>query len=198
MKALLVALNAVLLALIFWVGVYWEPAGDDAPLAMAAAPQGGDFTLDGVHGPVSLHDFRGKVVVLYFGYTYCPDICPTSLAILGQALEQLTPAELARVQPIFVSVDPERDSPAQLAGYTRFFHPSIIGVTGTPDRLAAIARQYGAAYARQQDSSAGGYVVDHTALTYVIDPAGNLVASLAHGTPADQVLATLRKILSTP
>ena len=100
-------------------------------LPTTSAPTGGDFTLQSATGPVTLKDYRGKVVLLYFGYTYCPDICPTSLTATAQALGQLAPAELARVQTLFVSVDPERDTPARLKDYGAFFHPSIIGVTGT-------------------------------------------------------------------
>lgn len=207
MRKLLVALNLLLVALIVWVGFSWHPEPDMTPLPgthaartvadviLAAAPVGGDFSLDGPKGTVALHDFAGKLVLLQFGYTYCPDICPTSLAILAQALEKLTPAELAKVQPVFVSVDPERDTVARLVEYTNFFHPSIVGLTGATTRLTEIAGRYGAVFVRQENASAGGYVIDHTALTYLIDAQGRLVASLPHATPADQLIAEIRKYL---
>lgn len=207
MRNLLVALNVLLVILIFGLAFYWHPEPKMTPLPgthaartvadvpLAAAPVGGDFILDGPKGPVALHDFVGKLVLLEFGYTYCPDICPTSLSILAQALEKLTPGELAKVQAIFVSVDPERDTVERLVEYTNFFHPAIVGLTGTTDRLAEIAGRYGATFVRQENASAGGYVIDHTALTYIIDAQGRLVASLPHATPAEQLVAEIRKYL---
>jgi protein SCO1/2 len=168
-----------------------------ADVALPPPPTGGNFTLDGPSGPVALHDFSGKVVLLYFGYTYCPDICPTSLAVWQQALDALTPGELAQVQPLFVSVDPERDSIERLAEYAQFFHPRIVALTGRPATLAEIAGRYGAVFVRQESASAGGYVIDHSALTYVIDPQGRLVDALPHGASAEQLLAVLRKHFSS-
>ncbi len=207
MKKLLITLNVALLALIVWAAFFWQPDVDQVPLPgthaaklgqavpLATAPTGGDFTLDGPKGPVALHDHAGKLVLLYFGYTYCPDICPTSLMVWQQALAALSPAEMARVQPIFVSVDPERDTIERLADYTQFFHPRMIGLTGKPDQLKEIAGRYGAVYARVEGASASAYVVDHSAMTYVVDARGQLVASLPHGASADQLLTEIRKYL---
>lgn len=198
MRRLLVAINALLVLVILGLAFYWHPTADQPPMVpLAAPPVGGDFTLEGPRGPFALADLRGKLVLLQFGYTYCPDICPTALSILGHALTSLTPAELARVQALFVSVDPERDSVARLVEYTTFFHPSIIGLTGQKARLAEIAGQYGAAFARQDNVSAGGHVIDHTALTYLIDRDGRLVASLPHALPPEQLVSEIRKYLPT-
>jgi protein SCO1/2 len=206
-RGLLIALNALLATLLVWAAFFWEPEVDQAPLPgshaartvadvpLAAAPTGGEFTLDGPQGPVSLQDFRGRLVLLQFGYTYCPDICPTSLMIMAQALGGLTPQELASVQPLFVSVDPERDTVARLIEYSAFFHPGIVGLTGDPARLKAIAADYGAVFVRQDNASAGGYVIDHTAMTYVIGADGRLLASLPHATPAEAMQAEIRKHL---
>lgn len=210
MRSLLVTINLLLLAAIIGVGFFWKPEPDRTPLPgthaarmvadvqLAAQPVGGDFTLAGPRGPVSLHDFAGRLVLLQFGYTYCPDICPTSLTILGQALDSLTPGELAQIQPLFVSVDPERDTVARLVEYTQFFHPAIVGLTGQPAALSEIAGRYGAVFVRHDGDSAGGYAIDHTALTYLIDRRGNLVGSLPHATPPEQLVAEIRKFLSTP
>jgi protein SCO1 len=196
----LLALIAALAAVIVGLALFWNPAppAGKAPHAAlpAAAPSGGDFTLQSATGPVSLRDYRGKVVLVYFGYTYCPDICPTSLTATAQALGQLAPAELAQVQTIFISVDPERDTPARLKDYGAFFHPSIIGVTGTPAEVAEVAKRYGASYAKQQLAGATSYVVDHSALTYVVAPDGRLVGTLPHAAPHAQVVAEIRKWLS--
>lgn len=207
MRALLIALNVLLLALIIGAAFFWEPEADRTPLpgthaarmvadvALAELPPGGDFVLDGPRGPVALRDFAGKLVLLQFGYTYCPDICPTSLAILADVLGRLTPAESARVQPLFISVDPERDSVARLAEYTGFFHPAILGLTGPKESLEEIARRYGAVFSRPEPAAKESYVIDHTALTYLIDSQGSLVASLPHATPSEQLLVEIRKNL---
>lgn len=144
---------------------------------------------------MALHDHAGKLVLLYFGYTYCPDVCPTSLMVWQQALAALSADELARVQPIFVSVDPERDTIGRLADYTQFFHPSIIGLTGRPAQLKEIASRYGSVFARVEGASAGGYVVDHSAVTYIVDAHGRLVASVPHGASVEQLLAEIRQYL---
>ncbi|MCX8018448.1 MAG: SCO family protein, partial [Rhodocyclaceae bacterium] len=120
---------------------------------------------------------------------------PTALSLLAEALGKLSPSEASRLQPLFVSVDPERDSVARLAEYTAFFHPAILGLTGQPAQLAEIAARYGAVFARQSGASAGGDVIDHTAQTYLIDAQGRLIAILPHGTPAEALVIEIRKHL---
>ena len=128
--------------------------------------EGGDFTLQSADGPVSLRDFRGKVVLLYFGYTYCPDICSTSLAVAADGLKELKPDELARVAMILVLVDPKRDTPEKPKEYARFLHPAISGVTGAPEEMAMVAKRYGIVYVEQKVAKAGdGCVVDYSADT---------------------------------
>ena len=198
-ERILMTIAGLLAALVLGLAFFWQPELPERPLPRAALPEGGDFTLQSADGPVSLKDFRGKVVLVYFGYTYCPDICPTSLAATSEGLKQLTPEELARVAMIFVSVDPKRDTPARLKEYVDFFHPAIVGVTGAPEEIAAIAKRYGVFYAEQKVETAGdGYVVDHSADTYVISTAGQLVGKIAHATPPDQVVETIRKYLNQP
>lgn len=121
----------------------------------ALSRHGGDFTLQSADGPVSLSDFRGKVVLIYFGYTSCPDVCPTSLGALSAALKQLSPREMDRVQPIFISVDPERDTPGKMVEYVHYFHPKMIGVTGSIEQVRKVADRYGAYFrkAEVKDSS---------------------------------------------
>lgn len=188
---------AVLLALaIVGLALFWQPALPEAPLPKAGMPPGGDFTVQTTQGPLSLHDYRGKLVLVYFGYTYCPDICPTSLAATAEGLRQLTPEELARVAMIFVSVDPKRDTPQRLKEYAEFFHPAIVGATATPEVIAEVAKRYGVFYAEQKVETAGdGYVVDHSADTYIVAPDGQLVGKIAHATPPDQVVLAISKYL---
>ncbi|MBL8432366.1 MAG: SCO family protein [Dechloromonas sp.] len=198
-ERVLSVIAGLLAALVLGLALFWQPEVTERPLPRAAMPEGGDFTLHSAAGPVALGDFRGKVVLLYFGYTYCPDICPTSLAATAEALKQLNPDELARVAVILVSVDPKRDTPARLKEYAEFFHPAIVGVTGTPEELAAVAKRYGVFYAEQKVATAGdGYVVDHSADTYVVAADGKLVGRIAHATPPDQVAAIIRKHLYPP
>lgn len=139
---------------------------------------GGDFTLESsLNRPVSLSEFEGKVVILFFGYTSCPDICPTTMVRVQQALQRLEPDVEAQVQPLFISVDPERDTPEQLQGYVTYFHPRFIGLTGELEPLKQVARQYGAFFAKDsRTESAAGYLVAHSGYTYLVDGEGALRA----------------------
>ncbi len=194
-KRIVPALLILLLALgVIWVAFYWHP--EAPPAVVDDAPKGGDFQLQSADGPVSLKDYRGKVVVIYFGYTWCPDVCPTSLGMLSAALNELTGEELSRFQALFISVDPERDSVDRLKEYGAYFHPSILGITGTPEQLRQVAKQYGAAYRIVKQDSAAGYLVDHSADLYVVDRQGRLVEAIHHGTPPERILAVLRRYLS--
>ena len=197
-KNRLIAAILLMGVLLSWL-LLWEPAPDpdvcDQTPALGEAPAGGGFTLNSYRGRVSLADFHGKVVLLYFGYTWCPDICPTSLGLTSLALEALEPNELERVQCLFVSVDPQRDTVERLKDYVEYFHPKILGLTGSPGEVAEVARLYGAAYHRVQQASEPDYVVDHSADTYLIDPQGRLVETLPHGAPAERILTLIRKYL---
>ena len=198
-ERILLAIAALLAALVIGLALFWQPELPERPLPKAGLAEGGDFTLQSIKGPVSLKDFRGKEVLLYFGYTYCPDICPTSLAATAEGLKLLTPDELAQVAVIFVSVDPKRDTPARLKEYVEFFHPSMVGVTGSAEEIAAIAKRYGVFYAEQKvETAGGGYVVDHSADTFVVAADGRLVARMAHATPPEQVAEIIRKHLYQP
>lgn len=158
-------------------------------------PPGSDFVLQSADGPVDSKTLRGKVLLIYFGYTNCPDVCPASLAAGGQALNALTPAEQAKVRLMMVSVDPGRDTLQHLKEYTAFFHPQLTGITGSPEEIAALAKAFGAGYIKQPAKADGSYAIDHTVSTYVIDREGKLVAVLDIGTPTDKLLATVRKYL---
>lgn len=197
-ERLLLAIAGLLAVFVLALALLWHPEIPERPLPAPGLAPGGDFSLQAANGPVALHDFRGKLVLLYFGYTYCPDVCPTSLAATAAGLKLLAPEELAKVAMIFVSVDPQRDTPARLKEYVEFFHPAIVGVTGTPENLAEIAHRYGVFYARQAVDTAGGYVVDHSSDTYIVGQDGKLVGKMAHATPPDQVLVAIRKYLNQP
>jgi protein SCO1/2 len=144
----------------------------------------------------SLEDFRGKLIVLFFGYTHCPDVCPTTLGDVAMALRQLSPEQAARVQVLFVSVDPERDTPDMLREYVPYFHPAFLGLHGTPEEVAAAAREFRIVYRRHVEEGAGGYLVDHTAGSYVLDDRGRLRLFLPFAQPAPDIAHDLKLLLS--
>lgn len=172
------------------------PASDaSGTLVPVNAAFGGDFTLTQDGKTVKLSDFSGKVVVLYFGYASCPDICPTSLAIISAGLKELSAEELAQVQPIFVSVDPERDHGERLMAYAKHFHPKLIGITGTAEEVKQAAQRYGAFYAKVASNSAMGYLVDHTSQTYLLSKDGKSVKILPHNPSPADVANSIRQAL---
>ena len=199
-KSLWLALIATLAALLIWLAFIWTPEGSASPevhqrLAAVSTAPGGDFKLQSPDGPMALAEQRGKVVVLYFGYTFCPDVCPTSLVFLAQALNTLTTEELKQVRAYFITVDPERDTPEVLRTYAPFFHPALTGLTGSPQDIAAVARLYGARYMKQKARDGAPYAVDHSSFTYVIGQDGKLAASLPHASPPEEIVAMIRSKL---
>lgn len=153
-----------------------------------------DFTLTGSKGDVSLSDYRGKLVLIYFGYTFCPDICPATLANVGQALRDLG-AKADDVQLIMISLDPERDTPEKLAEYVAHFYPSFIGVTGSEEKLAEVTSLYGIFYEKHEGSAASGYLIDHTATLLVIDREGYLKLVFPFGVTVQEIADDLKYML---
>jgi protein SCO1/2 len=143
---------------------------------------------------VSLDDFRGKLVVLYFGYTFCPDVCPATLVEIAGAMDILG-EDAKDIQTIMISVDPERDTPEQLAEYVAHFDPNFLGVTGTEEEVAEIATLYGIFYEKHEGTVASGYLIDHTATTMVIDQDGYLKLLLPFGTTAQDMADDLAYLL---
>lgn len=145
-----------------------------------------DFTLTDNKGkPFRLSSQRGKVVLIFFGFVNCPDVCPTTLLELKKVYQALTPEERRRVQVVMISVDLERDTPEVLDKYVTFFDSSFIGLTGTPQQIAEVAKPYGVFYQKSEIKSAKQYNVDHTASTYLIDPKGALRLIYGNGKPAE-------------
>lgn len=194
MRTTLVASTALAIAATAVAAWFWFQQAVPANREMAA-PAGGDFVLQAADGPVDSRALRGKVLLLYFGYTNCPDVCPASLAAGAQALALMGAGERANTRLIMISVDPERDTPARLKEYAAYFHPEMIGATGTPEQIAALAKAYGAGYIRQPPRADGGYAVDHTTHIYLVRPDGKLAATLPLGTPADAMLKEIRQLL---
>ena len=168
-----------------------------AHLVSSGKPTGGDFTLTSVKGEQSLSDFKNKLVLIYFGYTYCPDICPTNLGNLSVAYREFTQEEKDNLQILFISVDPERDTPERLKQYADYFEANIIGMTGTAENIAEISRRYGVVYAKVDDPNNGtNYAVDHSAFTYVVDQSGVWQEQLQHATTPEIFVKTVRHYLN--
>ena len=169
--------------------------GETPPLAGASI--GGGFTLTDQDGErVSEEDFAGRYRLVYFGFTYCPDVCPVDLQMFGQALRKLQqshPEVAAKVQPIFISVDPERDTPAVLQEYVAAFHPRLIGLTGTPQEIADVAKRYGVYYMKEEAEGASGYLVNHSRIALLFGPEGEPIAIVPHDKGADAIAEELRR-----
>ena len=157
---------------------------------------GGPFTLINEEGQaVSEADFAGRPMLVFFGFTYCPDVCPMSLDLLGAALDRLAetaPEKAARLQPVFISVDPARDTPAQLKDYLSYFHPSLTGLTGSQEQIDAVKKSFRVYAARARNSDANGhYNVDHSSLFYLMDGDNRYLAHFTHNMTAAQLAAGL-------
>ena len=164
-------------------------------LMWGRARVGGPFTLvDHTGRTRSDADFRGKFLLVYFGYTFCPDVCPTDLQQIGLAVDKLGTAGAA-AQPLFISVDPERDTTAVLAQYVALFHPRLIGLTGTPEQIQAAASAYKVYYARYKPPEGGDYVIDHTGFIYLMDGTGAFRGFFPPGTSADRMVEIIRPLL---
>ena len=188
-----------LVVVAFFAGQYWfgasEPvegaAGTEAPVI------GGPFTLTDQHGnTVSDADFRGRYMLVYFGFTYCPDVCPTALATITEAMSRLDEAA-DRIVPILITVDPERDTPEQLKMYASHFSPRLVALTGTPEQIAGVAKAYRIYYAKvPQEGADDAYTMDHSAITYLMGPDGTYLRHFSHATTADQMAERLREIVA--
>ena len=154
-----------------------------------------NFSLTSSQGPVTLKDFNGKLVLIFFGYTSCPDVCPTTLANLRQALNLLSTDLASQVQVIFVSVDPQRDTPEKLANYVHIFNPAFIGLTGTKEQIDTVTQNFGIFYNINPKDANGFYSVDHTATTNVLDRQGRLTVMWSNGTTSSEIASDLRNLL---
>lgn len=167
---------------------------------LAGADIGGDFALTASDGRVvRWGDFAGKYRVVYFGYAFCPDICPTDMQRVAQGLKVLKasdPAKAAKIQPLFITIDPERDTQKVVGEFAAAFSPDIIGLTGTPEQIAAAAKAFRVFYARGEAVAGGGYLVDHSNIVYLFGPDGEPLATLPVDQGADAVAAELDRWVS--
>lgn len=155
-----------------------------------------DFTVQSVDGQLNKEDFKGKALAIYFGYTYCPDVCPTSLSALAQALNNMPKSDANDVIGLFISVDPDRDTLKNLQDYAKYFHPNFQGATTTKENIDEISSRYGAHYQKVElANSAMGYSVAHTSIIYLFDKNGKFREAITHFSNPDKIQKSLETIL---
>ena len=185
-----------------WIsaGVVFSACSERGPkfhaIDITGADYAKDFALPDASGQTRrLQDFAGKVVVLFFGYTQCPDVCPTTLAELATVKQELG-AQGQQVQGLFVTVDPERDTPEVLKAYMENFDPSFVALRPSPEQLAALAKDFKIYYKKVDGQTPTSYTMDHTAASYLYDPQGRLRLFVRYGSGAQALLADIRQLLS--
>jgi len=192
------ALGGGLVAALSIAGAGYLWVGQAGGRSAAAPPFGGPFELTGPNGPVTQATFRGRYTLLYFGYTFCPDVCPTTLNTIVQASDRLG-RRADDLQIVFITVDPARDTPAVMREYTQAISPRIMGLTGTPDQIARVAAEYHVYY---RVNSAGArdeaYSVDHSSILYLQGPDGAPLALIPADAPPDRIAADIAKYLTGP
>jgi cytochrome oxidase Cu insertion factor (SCO1/SenC/PrrC family) len=197
LRRLHLALLAAALALVVVIGVVaWQlvprPGGGSGEALV-----GGPFTLVDQRGQeVTEADFQGRFMLVYFGYTFCPDVCPMSLSTMVQALDLLDPGEARQVVPVMITVDPERDTVAQLAEYAPLFGPELVALTGSPEQVDAAAKAYRVYYDKVEADDAGAYLMDHSAFIYLMGPDGRYRRHFAASASAEELAQGLREELA--
>src|SRR5262245_8052539 len=172
--------------------------GAEQPVATSGkALIGGPFALTDQNGKtVTDPNFRGRFMLVFFGFTHCPDICPAELQVMSQSLDALGP-RAEEVAPIFITLDPERDTPEDVGAYVKNFGPRFLGLTGSPEAVAAAAKAYRVAYSKFQEDylASSDYSIDHSALVYLMGKDGEYVTHFAYGTPPDKMTEELKRYL---
>jgi protein SCO1/2 len=173
-------------------GFLWLRGNGASPIGI-----GGPFALqDGNGNAVTNNDFRGKYVLVYFGYTFCPDVCPTTLNAVADAMDKLGPAA-SRIQPLFITVDPARDTPAVVKQYVASFGQRIMGLTGSAEEIAKVAKEYRVYYAEHRTGSGpNDYSMDHSSVLYLMDPNGGFLAPVRADLSGDEMATNLKKLMS--
>lgn len=195
------SLAIVAIALLAACGKPADPAAGAASfngVDITGAEYAREFSLADHNGqPRQLSDFKGKVTVVFFGYTQCPDVCPATMAELA-AIKKSLGADGERVQGVFVTVDPARDTPEVLKGYMSNFDPSFVALRGTSEETRAVAKEFKVFFAQNPGKTEGSYTMDHTAGSYVFDPAGRVRLFVRYGGGTEKLAADIRQLLSAP
>jgi protein SCO1/2 len=190
------ALAVVVLGTLAWL--WLDPLGRQGTReALGPVPIGGAFTLVDQDGrPVTEQDFRGRWMLVYFGYTWCPDACPLGLTTIAAALDLMPPELAAQVTPVLITVDPERDTPAVLKGYVAAFHPRLVGLTGSPEEVAAALKAWRVFARKARIETDGGYLVDHSTFTYLMAPDGSYAAHFTHDVTPEELATRIAALLA--
>jgi len=196
LRILLISLAMVTAGGIGWLLSDWMLAEKGMQQAAPARSAiGGPFSLtDGDGKTWTDKDFRGKLMVIYFGYAYCPDVCPTSLGAIGAAMDLLGPASDG-IAPIFITVDPERDNGQELKNYAAAFHPRMVGLGGAVDAISAAARAYRVYFKKTIPADGSPYLMDHSSILYVMGKDGQFLTHFNHLATPDEIAAGLKKLL---
>ncbi|MBM3488482.1 MAG: SCO family protein [Alphaproteobacteria bacterium] len=196
MKARFIYFLAGTIGLIAMVAIAVAALYRDAPGTSGIAKIGGPFELVDQDGRARTDvDFKGELMLVYFGFTFCPDACPTALLAMSQALDLIGPAA-DKVRPVFVTIDPARDTPPQLRLHAQNFHPRLVSLTGSDDQVARAARAYRVYYAKAKGGEAGDqYLMDHTSIVYLMGRDGRYLTHFSHGTQADKMAEQIRRHL---
>src|SRR6478672_6267728 len=198
LRLLLVVLAGFLIGAIGGAAVLLTKGAPAPPVETTGkALIGGHFALiDQTGKPITDQDFRGRYLLVFFGFTHCPDICPTELQVMAAALEALSPQERKEIVPVFITLDPERDTPEVMAAYVKNFGQDFVGLTGSAESISAVAKAYRIAYSKlQQDKTSGDYTIDHSSLVYLMDENGDYITHFAYGIPAAKITEMLRRYL---
>jgi protein SCO1/2 len=191
-------LAAAVLALVVAGAASWfvlTPA--TRSMAGGEALVGGPFTLVDQHGQERTEqDFAGRYMLIYFGYTYCPDFCPMSLSNMTQAMDLLPPEAAEQVVPVFITVDPERDTVAQLAEYAPLFHPRLVALTGSAEATKQAAQAYRVYFAKAGDDDSDAYLMDHSTFIYLMGPDGDYVRHFAHNATPEEMAEAIEAAIA--
>jgi cytochrome oxidase Cu insertion factor (SCO1/SenC/PrrC family) len=188
MKALLAVWIAVLVGAAGWIG--WDAWQGKQPGI------GGPFALVDQNGKTVTSDsLKGKPTLIYFGYAFCPDVCPTSLLLMETAVEKLGPEAAKKVNLVFITVDPERDTPKLMKGYVENFGPTFIGLTGTTEQIAQVARAYRVYFQKVPGKDGGPYLMDHSSIVYLLDRNGRFVTHFTHEAKAETIAQAVARQL---
>ncbi len=173
------------------------PAEDTTAQELPVLPIGGDVSLTNQDGePFSLSSLRGKVVLIFFGYTMCPDACPTTLSKLSTAYSRLTEDERSHVKAVYISIDPERDTPQVMKEHLAYFGVDAIGLTGTVEQVSDVARRFGAHFEKSQEQTAAGYLMSHTVSIFGLDAKGQTRLLIDYEASVDLVVRNIRQLLN--
>jgi len=169
--------------------------------ASGTALIGGPFELLDQNGELRREsDFAGRNMLIYFGYTYCPDVCPSSLSVMTQALdilEERAPQKAQIIAPIFITVDPERDTVEAMKSYAEHFHPDMVALTGSSEQVAQAAKAYRVYYAKAEDEASGDYLMDHSSFIYLMGPDGSYLTHFAHNATPDSIAEDLERYVGS-